>query len=121
MRNINIFRTTKRDHAIPRDIMIRALQQSPGKDWTDPKTDAYDYLKRWALQQDEKIDGPLDEKPTQESIRKALDGCIQRWQGHNIPIEIIREAMELSPGMSIDDKRTKAYKYLKSWTNGKTN
>ena len=60
MRNINIFRTTKRDHHIPRDVMIRALSKSPGKDWTDKRTQAYKYLKEWALKQDERIDGKTD-------------------------------------------------------------
>ena len=60
MRQTNIFRTTKRDHAIPRDIMIRALRLSPGKDWADKRTKAYEFLKNWALKQDEKIDGKND-------------------------------------------------------------
>ena len=57
MRQINIFRTTKRDHSIPRDTMIRAMKLSPGKDWMDKLTKAYEYLKDWALNQDKKIDG----------------------------------------------------------------
>ena len=57
MRTTNIFRTTKRDHVIPRDTMIRALKLSPGKDWCDKRTKAYEYLKEWALNEDKKIDG----------------------------------------------------------------
>ncbi len=60
MRNINIFRTDKRDHAIPRDVMMRALRLSPGKDWTKKTTKAYKFLKEWALKEDEKIDGKTD-------------------------------------------------------------
>ena len=57
MRQTNIFRTTKRDHHIPRHIMIYALTLSPGKDWTKKTTKAYKYLKNWALKQDEIKDG----------------------------------------------------------------
>ncbi len=56
MRQINIFRTDKRDHPIPKDVMIRALRLSPGKDWTKKTTKAYKFLKNWALEQDAKIE-----------------------------------------------------------------
>ena len=57
MRQTNIFRTTKRDHHIPREVMIKALRLSPGKDWTKKTTKAYRFLKNWALKQDELKDG----------------------------------------------------------------
>ena len=57
MRQTNIFRTTKRDHHIPREVMIKALRLSPGKDWTKKTTKAYKFLKNWALKQDELKDG----------------------------------------------------------------
>ena len=57
MRQTNIFRTTKRDHHIPREVMMKALRLSPGKDWTKKTTKAYKFLKNWALKQDELKDG----------------------------------------------------------------
>jgi len=57
MRQTNIFRTTKRDHHIPREVMMKALRLSPGKDWTKKTTKAYKFLKNWALRQDELKDG----------------------------------------------------------------
>lgn len=62
MRQTNIFRTTKRDHHIPGDVLRRAMLLSPGKDWTDRRTQAFKFLKDWALAQDEKIDGKKTEK-----------------------------------------------------------
>ncbi len=54
MRQTNIFRTDKRDHHIPREVMMKALRLSPGKDWTKRTTKAFKFLKKWALEQDEK-------------------------------------------------------------------
>ena len=105
MRQTNIFRTTKRDHVIPRDTMIRALKRSPGKDWCDPETDAYQYLKEWALNEDVKKDGP--ENPV-----------VHIFEGVEIPREVMGKAEALG---NPDDKRTKAYKYIKAWINGQTN
>ena len=62
MRQVNIFRTDKRDHYIPREVMYEALKLSPGKDWTKKTTKAYKYLKTWALRQDEIKDGKTDRK-----------------------------------------------------------
>jgi len=56
MRNVNIFRTNVTDHMIPREIMRRALVLSPGKDWCDKRTQAYKFLKKWALEQDKRYE-----------------------------------------------------------------
>lgn len=93
MRQINIFRTTKRDHPIPRDIMIRALRLSPGKQWDDKRTKAYEYIKDWALAQDERIDGK-HEKP--------------KWEGENtITDEDLKNKIFTIPPGPYDGKKTK--------------
>ena len=120
MRQTNIFRTHKHDHVIPREVMIRALKLSPGKDWTDRTTKAWEYLKDWALAEDERMDGPVqlskDIAKEQEEINKKLKNLVQKFGEHKIPLPVIEEAYKLSPGMDIHDKRTKAYKFLKNWT-----
>ena len=113
MRQTNIFRTTKRDHHIPREVMIKALRLSPGKDWTDHNTAAYDYLKNWALNEDVKRDG---------SSAERVMVSINEFDGVLVPKDIMDYARDLSPGNHPElDKRTKAYKYIKAWINGKTN
>lgn len=98
MRNINIFRTDVKDHIIPRHILLQAMRLSPGADWTDRETQAYNYLKRWALNQENRTE------PTTLS-----------WGGIEIPREVYNKAVELSPGKSTTDQRTLAFKYLKNW------
>jgi len=116
---MNFFRTHKHTHKIPNMVLRHALVLSPNKDWTDPETEAYQYLKKWALNQDElraggKVEAPKVEIP--EEIKDTLQNkVLQRWEGYQIPLSVINEAMELSPDKSITDKRTKAYKYLKAW------
>jgi len=111
VRNVNIFRTNVTDHMIPREIMRRALVLSPGKDWTDPKTDAYKFLKRWALEQDERVPGKKPVDSEEENEKRSLFTI----HGHFIPFSIHAEAKKLSPGKHCHDKRTKAYKFLKEW------
>jgi len=57
MRQTNIFQTHKYQHHIPKDVMLKALRLSPGKDWTKKTTKAYKFLKDWALEQDDIKDG----------------------------------------------------------------
>ena len=106
MRNFNIFRT-KRDHYIPRDIMIQAVKLSPNEDWTDPNTQAYQFLKAWALGEDARIDGTPNVQPEQ-NVEKKFDGTV--------PDYVMEKAKKLG---NPDDKRTKAYYYLMGWKDGK--
>lgn len=104
MRNVNIFRTHVTDHIIPSEIMRRAIVLSPGKDWTDQKTEAYKYLKRWALEQDKRY-------PPQPEVA-------HKFEGVDVPGEIMGQAEALG---DINDKRTKAYKFLKNWIDNNEN
>jgi len=123
---MNFFQTKEHTHKIPNLVLRRAIILSPNKDWTDPKTEAYQYLKTWALEQDARISGISKKKkelpaPTEEIIDGLMNKMIVKWEGYEIPRSVVTEARELSPGMSIKDKRTKAYKYLKNWVKGKNN
>lgn len=106
MRNINIFRTTVRDHQIPREIMVQAIMLSPGQDWTDPKTQAYQHIKKWALEQDKHRKGAVKPIPA-KTVMIEINGS-----DYDVPMSVFGEAEALG---ALTDKRTLAYKHLKKW------
>jgi len=115
VRNINIFRTDVKDHIIPRHILLQAMRLSPGGDWTDPETQAYNYLKRWALNQEgRKPEVKKEPDPYDYKERYFTDADGKRtW----IPDDVITEAEKLAPAHQLHwtDKRTKAYKFIEAW------
>ena len=98
---MNFFQTHKHTHEIPNDVLKRAIVLSPKGDWTDPDTEAYQYLKKWALNEDDRRDGKPVEKPV-----------VHIFEGVEVPAEVMGHAESLG---NPSDKRTKAYKYLKNW------
>lgn len=116
MRNINIFRTSVRDHQIPREIMVQAIMLSPGQDWTDPKTQAYQHIKMWALEQDKHRKGTVKSEPVEDWLRKEEIPIVTFWNDRQLPEEIVEQAKKLSPGKNwLTDSRTKGYKFIDAW------
>lgn len=101
---MNFFATHKHTHKIPNLVLRRAIILSPGKDWTDHSTDAYQYLKKWALEQDKRYSDSV------VNVYTTPNGS-----NITIPKDVMDDAQAMSPGKDWKDKRTKAYKALRAY------